>query len=134
MKKLSRLKKLTLCSSLIFSLCACSKDSEKIAECPPTIDTVEILLTKHHKDKEYYLVERISGWHDKTTIIQLFDKKPHFGECNEDLVKPIFEDSIELEKSLAKISIDLNNKQYKLVYGDLSHTKINIELEFTINK
>ncbi len=94
---------------LFFILYACSKDSEVKVECPLTVDTFTVLLTKQYEGKEYYLAKRISGWHEKTVIIQLFDRKPRLGECNEDLVKPIFEDSIDTEKPLEKMSVDLKS-------------------------
>jgi hypothetical protein len=120
---------------IIFSLSfgfliSCSKNLDTTVECPPVVDTVTPILTKAHEGRRYYLVRRISGWHDKSVIIQLFDNEPKLGECNEDLVKPIFEDSIELEKPLVKLSVDVKGKDFKLVYGEVEHEESEVALEF----
>lgn len=75
-------------------------------------------------------MKRISGWHDKTIIIQLFDQPPQLGACNEDLVLPVFEDSIEIDKPLLKIIANMKSNQYQLIYGEPSNQSASVVLVF----
>ncbi|MFT7559105.1 MAG: hypothetical protein ACI93R_001009 [Flavobacteriales bacterium] len=106
-------------------LITCSKNSDTAV-----VDTVNLIVTNAHEGREYYMVRRISGWHDKSVIIQLFDSEPKLGECSEDLVKPIFEDSIELDKPLVNLSVDVKGNDFKLVCGEFQHTESEVVLEF----
>lgn len=96
---------------------ACSPKGEPQAQCPLTLDTVETLLTQVHEGKTYVVVKRIAGWHDKTVIIQLFDQSPRLGQCREDLVPPLFEDSIEQDQPLLKLKANIAKKDYTFIYG-----------------
>lgn len=107
----------------------CKESNKAVIECPPTINTVKTLLTQQQGKTEYYLVERVSGWHDKIVIIQLFDQKPQLGACNEDLIPPIFEDSIELDQPLIKLMADIKGGVFELVYGEPSSSAATVVLE-----
>ncbi|GAA6168980.1 hypothetical protein NBRC116591_27910 [Sessilibacter corallicola] len=63
-------------------------------------------------------MKHISGWHEKTEIIQLFDQLPILNECNEDTIPPIFGDSIEIDKSLIQLSADIKNNIFELIYDE----------------
>jgi hypothetical protein len=116
-------------SVLLIPLVSCSKNPVDEG-CPLTVDTTKVLLSTTHKGTRYFLVQRISGWHDKTEIIQLFDKEPKLGKCNEDLVKPVFEDSLERDKTLVKLTVSLKNKAFELSYGKSGASSATIALEF----
>ncbi|ARU59165.1 hypothetical protein OLMES_5181 [Oleiphilus messinensis] len=73
-------------------LTACS---DQRIDCPPVVDTTEIVATNSTLGTQYFLVRRISGWHDKTVIFQVFDGKPQLDACNQDLIVPLYEDSVE---------------------------------------
>ena len=124
----ARLSRLFALLALLASVASCSKDVEN--ECPITIDTTETLLSTTHHGKKYYLVKRISGWQDKTEIIQLFDQAPKLGKCNEDLVPPIFEDSLEHDKALARITANLKTDTFQLFYDRRNSTIGKVTLEF----
>lgn len=114
-------KRLTKVSSaIIFSiaLASCAQDDSELQKCPITIDSVSVLLTQTHNGRDYYLVKRISGWHEKTEIIQLYDRKPELDRCNENTIKPIFEDSIETDKSLIALKADLTTEKFELIYDN----------------
>lgn len=114
---------------LVLVITACSKKDEITKECPPTLDVVEQLLVQQHDGQELYLVRRISGWQDKTVIIQLFDKKPVLDSCNEDLVPPLFEDSIDTGRPLLKLNADISAHTFELIYGEPSIEQSVITLE-----
>lgn len=125
-------KRLTEVGSVILlsiTLASCTQDDPELQECPITIDSVTVLLTQTHNGSDYYLVKRISGWHEKTEIIQLFNQKPELDRCNEDTVKPIFEDSIETDKNLKALKADLKNEEFELIYDNGQDYSENILLE-----
>ncbi len=103
---------------LLLGVLSCTQGDNNKEECPITIDSVTTLLTQTYNEREYYLVKRISGWHEKTEIIQLFDQLPILNKCNEDTIPPIFEDSIEIDKSLIQLSADIKNNIFELIYAE----------------
>ncbi len=111
-------------------LTSCSDDADSNAPCPLTVDTVKVLQTKELNGTKYFLVKRITGWHDKVIVVQLFDKQPELGPCNEDIVMPVFEDSIETDESSVTLRADIKNKEYKFVYADKPSLEHSITLEF----
>jgi hypothetical protein len=111
----------------VVNLISCSDSS---SSCPLTVDTVEILQTKEFEGTKYYLVKRITGWHDKVIVIQLFNRQPKLDPCNKDIVMPIFEDSIEMDKSSVKLLADIKNNKYEFIYGDKLSSDHPITLEF----
>ncbi len=114
---------------LMLGLSSCTQDDKNKEQCPITIDSVMTLLTQTYNEREYYLVKRISGWHEKTEIIQLFDQPPILNRCNEDTVPPIFEDSIELDKPLIKLSADIKNNFFELIYAESGGSTAEVILE-----
>lgn len=125
-------KRLTKVSSaIVFSiaLASCAQDDPELQECPITIDSVTVLLVQTHNGRDYYLVKRISGWHEKTEIIQLFNQKPELDRCNEDTIKPIFEDSIETDKNLIALKADLTAEEFQLIYDNVQDYSENILLD-----
>lgn len=119
-----------LCSVLL--LCFLTSCDSKSKECPLTIDQTSIIDQKEHNGTTYYLVERISGWHEKTIIIQLFDKKPEFDKCNENIITPVIDDSVSTDLEVKSFLIDLESKQYEIEYGGDSETEMQT-LKFKLN-
>lgn len=78
-------------------VCLFTACGDQATECPLTLDQTSIIDQKEVNGTTYYLVERISGWHEKTIIIHLFDKKPEFDKCNENIVTPIIDDSVSTD-------------------------------------
>ena len=110
-------------------IAGCSQGDASV-ECPPVLDTVEQLLIKAHGEKNYFLVKRVAGWHDKTIVLQLYDQKPVLNACNEDLVLPIYENSLDDERSVTTLVADLERQSFEVVYGDGGDGKSAVELEF----
>ncbi len=103
--------------SIFIFLCVIASCGDQTTECPLTIEQTSIIDQKEFKGVTYYLVERISGWHEKTIIIQLFDKKPEFDKCNENVSTPIIDDSVSMDLEVKSFLINLESKQYEIEYG-----------------
>ncbi len=95
-------------------LISCTDSKEKA--CPLTIDSVEIVDTKMYEGKTYALVRRITGWHDKVEVLQLFDQEPKLDDCRRDLVKPIIEDSLERDLAIVDFVINLEKRTFEFRY------------------
>ena len=102
-------------SALLFGM-ACSESPEN--GCPITIDTVEVIDQKVHEGKRYYLVRSITGWQEKTVVIQLFDEEPKFDRCRQAIVPPLIEDSIDPERSAVVLMIDLDKREFDITYAE----------------
>ena len=118
--------------SAFLLLCLIASCNNQTTECPLTLDQTSIIEQKVHNGTTYYLVERISGWHEKTFIIQLFDKKPEFDKCNENIIAPIIDDSVSTDLEIKSFLIDLESKQYEIEYGGNSKSQIQT-LKFKLN-
>jgi len=112
-------------------LVACGEDSD-IEDCAAVIDTVSIIDKKTHNDKVYYLAKRITGWQDKSVIIQLFDHEPKNDRCHRSLIPPIIEDSLLPRTPVKSFEIDLENKIFIIEYVDNLDADDGID-DFTIN-
>ena len=106
--------RVALSALMLSGLAACSSQ-----ECPLTIDQTTVIDKKQLDSTTYYLVKRISGWHDKTIIIELFDKKPEYDNCNENIVMPIIDDSIEMDMQIESFMINLQTKQFEIKYAKM---------------
>ncbi len=71
--------------SIVFLLClmqfSCF-DSNQQQDCL-TSDTVAIIDSLSINEQEYFLVYRISGWHDKVESFEVYNTKPVFNACGE---------------------------------------------------
>ena len=105
---------------LLSGIVACTdlEQSDLKQECPLILDQTSIIDEKKHEGVTYYLVKRISGWHDKTIIIELFDKKPSYDNCNRNKFPPIIDDSIATDMSIESLEINLIKKQFEIKYSD----------------
>lgn len=84
--------KAVLLSFVILTGISCSKSDES---CAFTVDTVSIIDQKIISETTYYLVLKISGWHDKMEVIELYDQYPTFDFCAKSTTKPVYSDSLD---------------------------------------
>ena len=84
------------------SLASCSNSE---TECSVAADTMAIIDHLSDDDKTYYLVYRLSGWHDKIESFELYGAKPTFDNCGTSAIEPLFGTSIDDKDSD-------NNDQY----------------------
>lgn len=73
---------------------SCS-DSEPTNRCSITSDSVTITGRLSVDDQTYYLVHRISGWHEKIESFELYGTEPTFDNCGESKITPLFGESID---------------------------------------
>jgi len=99
-----------------------------------TVDTVNIIDEKVVGNNKYYLVLRISGWHDKSEIVELYNEKPSFDLCSISDVEPVYGDSLELDKTVTHLYLDVETKSLNIEYKDGEPTKAyNNNLKIEVN-
>jgi hypothetical protein len=113
---------------------SCSNDTSNLEKCPITIDTVSIVDSKIVDNISYYLVHRISGWSDKTEILELYNEKPIFDHCSNSNIAPVFGDSLALSMKVSHIYLDVNNNSLEIEYdegqvSDSETTSFKLELK-----
>ncbi|MBL4827435.1 MAG: hypothetical protein JKY66_06935 [Spongiibacteraceae bacterium] len=129
MEQLNRIR-LALFVVVVACLSACCSEKTE-DECPLTLDVVTTMETREYAGKLYTLVQRLTGWHEKTVVIQLFDKEPQLDACRRDLVKPVIEDSIESELPVVGFVINLKEGVFEIDYGKPGETESSgIQLHF----
>lgn len=89
---------------ICLSQASCS-DSNPGSRCSLTSDSVLITSSLSVEEKTYYLVYRISGWHEKIESFELYGAEPSFDNCGESTIAPLFGESIDDKDSN-------NNDQY----------------------
>ena len=111
-----------LASLAIMTVCVGCGDGKSTAfsECSMSVDSVTTIDTKSVGAVNYYLVLRISGMHDKTEILELFDQQPQYNNCNENIIPPIVADSIASDMVINSFMIDLKEKYFDIDYSDKS--------------
>lgn len=97
---------------------SCSKTSSNNSDCPIAVDTVNIIDEKIVENTKYYLVLRISGWHDKSEIVELYNEKPSFDRCSKSDVEPVYGDSLELDRIVTHLYLDVEEKSLNIEYKD----------------
>jgi hypothetical protein len=98
-------------STIIF-LTACGNDEPN--SCPVTIDVV----TELSSENGFFVYKRVSGFSDKTRIIEIYNKKPTFDKCHMPDSPPVFEDSIEIEGYIKSISYLRDENQINVEYSE----------------
>jgi len=96
-------------------LTACT--DEQSLHCEAPVDTIKILNHLTVDKNTFYLVLRITGWHDKTEIIELYDERPVFDQCSKSNIEPVFGDSLELDSVVSHLYLNLKNKSLDIVYS-----------------
>lgn len=115
-------------------LMACSDSGSKPKVCDAPVDTVSIINELKVDTAVYYLVHRVTGWHDKSEIIELYDRKPTFNNCAKSDIEPVFGDSLDLDSTVSHIYLNLKTKQLNIKYvagkpGASHNTSLKLELE-----
>lgn len=100
-----------------FACLSCSDENNIISPCELVVDTVSIIDQRKVDDVTYYLALRISGWHDKIEILELYAVKPDFDQCAKSNIDPIYGDSLELDKPVSHVYLDIKNKLLNIEYG-----------------
>jgi hypothetical protein len=127
----SIINKLTIIVSLLI-LVSCSDQSVETEHCAITVDAVSIIDSIKLEDTTYFLVHRISGWSDKTEILELYNAKPIFDHCSRSNIEPVYGDSLEMSQTISHVYINKKDKMLDIVYldgePDKSHNA-NLKLE-----
>jgi len=116
----------------VIGLLSCSNNSSESIGCSLAVDSVNIIDEKIVGSTKYYLVLRIAGCHDKSKIIELYNQKPSFDRCANSDVKPVFGDSLELDKTVTHLYLDVDTKLLDIEYKDGEPNKIynkNLKIE-----
>ena len=103
--------------SLVWLL-SCSNENIEDESCPITIDSVSIVDSMEVEGINYYLVYRISGWSDKTEILELYDAEPIFDHCANSDTKPIFGDSLSLSHKVRHVYLNTKERTLDIKYMD----------------
>ncbi|MGO3452785.1 MAG: hypothetical protein ACTIM4_16150 [Marinomonas sp.] len=103
-----------LCVPLLFS-CFGVEDNDS---CSITVDSVKIIDSYQVEGNNYYLVYRVSGWNDKTEILELYDKKPVFDHCSKSNIEAVFGDSLELSKKITHVYLNPDQNTLEVEYAD----------------
>lgn len=102
----------------VFCVASCSNSSSDSDDCPMAVDTVEIIDEKTVDGTTYYLVLRVSGWHDKSEIMEIYNTRPTFDRCARSDVEQIDGDSLELDKTVAHLYFDPKTHSLNIEYKD----------------
>ena len=112
------MKQLLLIAGLVTiysGLISCS-DSEVTQACSMTADSVKVIDQLNIDDHTYFLVHRISGWHEKINSFELYNARPIFDNCGESVIQPLFgasvddKDSNNNDQHVARIYYEVPNK------------------------
>ncbi len=104
----------TVC--LFVSVLSCSEQSTDIELCPVIVDSVSIIDTMETGGETYYLVYRVSGWNDKTEILELYNLKPVFDNCSRSNIEPLYADSLETAQTISHVYLNTNKNFLELIY------------------
>jgi hypothetical protein len=119
-------------SIAVLCFTSCSDSSNDSDNCNMAVDSVKIIDQKVVGDTTYYLVLRISGWHDKSEIIEIYNTRPTFDRCARSDVEQIDGDSLELDSTVAHLYFDVKANslyiEYKEGKPDKDHNR-NLKLE-----
>ena len=111
---------------IIFS--GCSDKTTDAEECPITIDSVSLLDSLQYGDHTYYLVRRITGWHEKTEILELYNSKPEFDRCSRSSIKPIYGDLLETSQTITHVYLNVKAGELDIQYKDVAPGRDNVSL------
>ena len=115
-------------------LVACSDSDTQAKGCDAPIDTVTVINELSVNNDVYYLVLRVSGWHDKTESIELYGERPKFDQCANSHVELLFGDSLELDSTVSHIYLNHDKKSLDIEYtpgkpGRTHNASLKLELK-----
>jgi len=100
----------------VLSLRACwNADLEH--RCPLTTDSVSIVDALSTNNTDYHLVLRISGWHDKVEILELYDQLPTFDQCRGSTTPMLYGESLELSQTVKQIYLVPQQQRFEIDYA-----------------
>jgi len=109
---------------LFVSVLSCSEQSGEVEPCPITVDSVAMIDSMQVNGKTYYLIHRISGWSDKTEILELYDSKPEFDHCSKANINPLYGDSLELTQAVSHVYLNIKDQVLDIEYKEPGDDKI----------
>jgi hypothetical protein len=85
-------------------------------------DQVELIRVIQIDERDYYVYLKISGWHDKSTFYELYDREPTFNQCGVTGTLPIsvMDLNPDLDPEKEKVSgliINSSRKEMTVVYS-----------------
>ena len=93
-------------------------------------DQATLLDERKIKGDQYFLVLRITGWHDKVESLELYNIKPEFGDCGKSKTKYIDEHSLQLENQfVSKVRVKDTKLQITYKPGKKNHPTENLKLQ-----
>jgi hypothetical protein len=96
-------------------------------------DRVKVIDQATSQGKTYYLVLRVSGWHDKTEVVEVYDVLPSFDRCGKNKKAPIAGDSLETAQTVSRLYLDTRKGSLEIEYKDgepEAHYNEGLKLEF----
>lgn len=117
--------KLLLGMAFLMVLLSCSDNDAAKDTCPITVDSVAIIDSLKQGDMTYYLVHRISGWSDKTEILELYDSKPVFDVCSRSNIEPVYGDSLEMDQTISHVYLNIKEGVLDIEYKNSPPDKNN---------
>ena len=93
-------------------------------------DQATLLDERKIKGDQYFLVLKITGWHDKVQSLELYNIKPEFDVCGISKTEYIDEHSLQLENQFVS-KVRVKDKKLQITYKPgkrYNHTK-NLKLQ-----
>ena len=93
-------------------------------------DQVTLLDERKIKGEQYFLVLKITSWHDKVEFLELYDKKPEFDVCGKSKTERIDMRGLELENQFVS-KVRVKDKKLQIIYkpGKKNHPTENLKLQ-----
>jgi len=92
-------------------------DAEQQSSCSLTIDSVRVVDVVSTNNKDYHLVLRIAGWHDKVEILELYDHLPTFDQCAMSTTPVLYAESLELSQWVKRIYLEPQQLRFTIDYA-----------------
>ena len=130
--KMSPIRNGVLALIVLLFIASCSEQGANQEACAITVDSVSIIDSMELEATTYYLVHRISGWSDKTEILELYNSKPLFDHCSKSNVDPVYGDSLEMSQTISHVYLNKAEGRLDIVYSEGSPDKshnANLKLE-----
>lgn len=103
---------------VLFIFISCTQQNSDKQVCAITVDSVSIIDSLVSDGTNYFLVYRVSGWNDKTEILELYDSRPIFDHCAISNVEPVDGDSLEMSKLISNVFLNTKDNTIDIVYKE----------------
>jgi len=81
---------------IYLGLMSCSEPDQA---CSMASDSVSVIDQLTVDGQDYFLIHRISGWHEKINSFELYNTQPTFNNCGESPLRPLFGASVDEKDS-----------------------------------